>query len=346
MARKLRVQIPGAIYLLTSRGDRSEDVFRDDEDRHAFLKTLEGACQKTAWQVHAYCLLPNHFHLVVETPQPNLVSGMKWFLGTYTARFNRRHSLTGHVFAGRYKSQLVAPDDDYFQQACDYVHLNPWRANLLSPNTPLEEFPWSSYSVYVQPAQRPPWVRTDRLLPEQEMADSRGEFARRLDALRSQNLGEQNRKLRARWCIGSLEFQREILERIDAEGWIGAHHFGPEIHQAAEAKASRIIDEELARILWTEAELLRKQKGDPVKLRIAQRLRAETTVTMQWIAARLQMGTKGYLSHLLYWQRQADKENVTPIEAKAMRRRPGGDVSTEVGLAAHETREKTIITIL
>src|SRR4030095_14108661 len=275
MARKLRVQIPGAIYLLTSRGDRRENVFRDDDDRQAFLKTLEGACRKTAWQVHAYCLLPNHFHLVVETPQSNLVSGMKWFLGTYTARFNRRHSISGHVFAARYKSQLVAPDGDYLQQACDYVHLNPVRANLLSSDRPLDLFPWSSYGLYVRPSERPAWMRTDRLLEGNETAKSRANCAQRLETLRMENLDEQNRKLRSRWCIGSPEFQREILERIETEGWIGPHHFGPEIHQVAEAKASRIIDEELARAVWTEAELLRKQKGDPVKLQIAQRLRAE-----------------------------------------------------------------------
>jgi len=91
MARKLRVEYPGALYHVMNRGDHREPIFRDDQDRECFVETLGEACRKTGWQVHAYCLMPNHFHLVVETPQGNLVAGMKWLLGTYTGRFNRRH---------------------------------------------------------------------------------------------------------------------------------------------------------------------------------------------------------------------------------------------------------------
>jgi len=87
MPRQLRVQYPGAIYHVMSRGNRREKIFLDDVDRQDFIKTLAEACQKTGWQVHAYCLMGNHFHLVVETPQPNLVAGMKWLLGTYTSRY-------------------------------------------------------------------------------------------------------------------------------------------------------------------------------------------------------------------------------------------------------------------
>src|SRR5213594_210933 len=93
MARKLRIQYPGAVYHVMNRGDRRESIFHDVDDRQRFIETLGEACGKTGWQVHAYCLMPNHFHLVLETPQPNLVAGMKWFLGTYTGRFNRRHKV-------------------------------------------------------------------------------------------------------------------------------------------------------------------------------------------------------------------------------------------------------------
>jgi putative transposase len=93
MARKLRVQYPGAIYHIMSGGDHREAIFRGDKDRELFLQTLEQACAKADWQVHAWCLMSNHFHLVVETPKANLVEGMKWLLGTYTARFNRKHKL-------------------------------------------------------------------------------------------------------------------------------------------------------------------------------------------------------------------------------------------------------------
>jgi REP element-mobilizing transposase RayT len=99
MARKLRVEYPGAVYHVMNRGDRREAIFRDDKDREMFMSTLGEVCGKTGWEVHALCLMGNHFHLVVETPRGNLVAGMKWFLGTYTGRFNRRHKLFGHLFS-------------------------------------------------------------------------------------------------------------------------------------------------------------------------------------------------------------------------------------------------------
>src|SRR5213594_4363548 len=112
VARKLRVKYPGAIYHVMNRGDRREPIFKDDADRARFLETLGQCCTKTEWQVHAWCLMNNHFHVVIETPKANLVAGMKWFLGTYTARFNRRHKLFGHLFSGRYKALLVDGSGD------------------------------------------------------------------------------------------------------------------------------------------------------------------------------------------------------------------------------------------
>src|SRR5437667_6182787 len=132
VARKLRVQYPGAIYHLMNRGDRREPIFKDDADRKRFLETLAEACGKTQWQVHAYCLMTNHFHLVVETPQANLVAGMKWFLGTFTSRFNRRHKEFGHLFSDRYKALVVdGSSNGYLGTVGTYVHLNPARAKLL-----------------------------------------------------------------------------------------------------------------------------------------------------------------------------------------------------------------------
>ena len=168
MARKLRIQYAGAVYHVMNRGDRREAIFDDDLDRERFLETLAEACAKTAWQVHAYCLMSNHFHLVLETPQPNLVAGMKWLLGTYTSRHNRRHREFGHLFSGRYKALLVdGSGDGYLKTVCDYVHLNPVRARLLSRRQPLSDFFWSSYPLYLgAPGKRPSWLRTDRLLGE------------------------------------------------------------------------------------------------------------------------------------------------------------------------------------
>src|SRR5947199_67303 len=165
MPRPLRIEYSGAIYQVMNRGDRRQDIFRDMHNRQRFLTTLTEACCKTEWQVHAYCLMRNHFHLVVETPQPNLVFGMKWLLGTYTKRFNIRHKLCGHLFAGRYKALIVdGSGNGYLRTVCDYVHLNPVRAKLIKAGVALESYRWSSYGHYVKPAdQRPDWLRVDRL---------------------------------------------------------------------------------------------------------------------------------------------------------------------------------------
>ena len=126
-----------------SREYRREDIFRDDEDRRRFLVALGEACAKTRWQVHAWCLMRNHFHLVVETPLANLVAGMKWLLGVYTKRFNIRHQLCGHLFAGRYRALIVdGSGNGYLATVCDYVHLNPARAKPAArPRTRFQPLP-------------------------------------------------------------------------------------------------------------------------------------------------------------------------------------------------------------
>ena len=124
MSRQLRLEYPGAIYHVMNRGNQRNKIFRNDGDRELFLSALEEACRKTGWQVHAFCLMDNHFHLVVETPEGNLVAGMKWWLGVYTKRYNIRHKTCGHLFAGRYKSLVVeGSGNGYLRTVCDYVHL-------------------------------------------------------------------------------------------------------------------------------------------------------------------------------------------------------------------------------
>ena len=128
-----------------NRGDQREDIFVDDGDRQRFLETLAQACQKTDGQVHADCLMSHHFHLLVETPQPNLSEGMKWLLQSYTGRYHRRHRLCGHVFSGRFKAPLVdGSSNGYLRTVSQYVHLNPVRAKLLREDQPLSAYEWSS----------------------------------------------------------------------------------------------------------------------------------------------------------------------------------------------------------
>ena len=309
MPRKLRVEYPGAIYHVMSRGDRCEAIFLDDVDRQDYLKTLAEGSQKTGWQIHAYCLMKNHFHLVLETPNANLVEGMRWLLSAYTIRLNHRHELFGHVFSGRYKALLVdGSGTGYLKSACDYVHLNPVRAKLVSQQERLLAYPWSSLVWYLAaPQHRPSWMRVDRLLGEhgiqQDSAAGRLEFERRMETRRLEETDEEALKVfRRGWCLGREEFRREMLEKMD--GKLGDNHSGCLRMENAQAKAERIVSEELGRLGWVEADLAIRPKGDPDKMAIAARLRKETTLSVKAIAARVHLGTsKSANTRLHEWSR-------------------------------------------
>jgi len=301
MPRQVRIQYPGAMYHVMSRGNRRQDIYLDDVDRQDFLKTLAEACQKTGWQIHAYCLMTNHYHLVVETPNANLVAGMAWLQSAYTIRLNHRHKLIGHVLSGRYKAQLVeGSGNGYLRSACDYVHLNPARAGLLKGDERLLAYPWSSFGYYLAaPEHRPQWIRVERLLGEhglqQDTAAARQEFERRTEARRLEPGDvEALKALRRGWCLGSEDFKQQRLEELD--GQVGQHHFGQMRLEVAQAKAGRIITEELRRLGWQEADLVWRRKRDPGKLQIGVRLRKETTLSVKEIAARLHLGTPGSAS--------------------------------------------------
>jgi REP element-mobilizing transposase RayT len=304
MARKLRLQYEGAIYHLMSRGDHQENIFRNKHDYELFLKTLAEACEKTDWLVHAWCLMRNHFHLVIETPKANLVPGMKWLLGTYTSRFNRRHKVFGHLFSGRYKCLFVdGSGNGYLKSVCDYVHLNPVRAKLLKKSQSLVQFRWSSYPEYLKPpGLRPKWLCVRRVLGEhgipKDSPAGREHFEKRMEVRRKSEDADLLKTIERGWCCGSKEFRQELLEQMSELK--GIEHFGQEIRESDEAKAERLVNEELKRAGWLEKVLATLPKGDPGKVKIALRLRKETTMTTAWIAARLCMGTKTHLSHLLY----------------------------------------------
>jgi putative transposase len=301
MARPLRVEYPGARYHLMSRGDRRENIFLDAKDRQDFLRLLSRACAKTGWEVHAYCLMSNHWHAVIETPQANLASGMRWLLGTYTQGFNRRHRQWGHLFGGRYKAQLIDErSPGYLRCACDYVHLNPRRAGLIAPGTRLGTYAWSSYPAYLHRRLRPEWLRTDRLLGEHglqsDTAASRREFGCRMEVTAAEQ--EEHRALRRGWRLGGEDFVDWLGDKLAPKATKPGSRRRDE-REVDEMLAERLAQECLRAVGWSNTELKRAHKGDAIKVEIARQLRAETPMTREWIAARLGMGSAGYLSSLL-----------------------------------------------
>ena len=141
MARPLRVEYAGALYHVTSRGNARKSIFKDEEDRKTFLRLLDRVNQRYRWLCHAYCLMDNHYHLVIETPEGNLTKGMRQLNGVYTQAFNRQHGRVGHLFQGRYKAILVERES-YLLEVCRYVVLNPVRAKTVGKP---EAWRWSSY---------------------------------------------------------------------------------------------------------------------------------------------------------------------------------------------------------
>lgn len=162
MARPLRIEYAGALYHVASRGDRQEAIFEDDQDRRAFLSILGDVIPRLRWRCHAYCLMGNHYHLMIETAKANLAQGMRQLNGVFTQWSNRRHQRSGHLFQGRYKAILV-DWDGYFLELARYIVLNPVRAAMVK-HPPL--WAWSSYNATIGRSPAPLWLNTDDLLAE------------------------------------------------------------------------------------------------------------------------------------------------------------------------------------
>ena len=160
MARPLRIEYPGALYHVTSRGNARDRIFQDDQDKRAFLSVLGSVIEKYHWFCHAYCLMDNHYHLLVETPDGNLSRGMRQLNGVYTEKFNTTHKRPGHIFQGRYKAILV-DKDSYLLELNRYIVLNPVRAHLVERP---EDWVWSSYCATGGLSESPGHLTVDWIL--------------------------------------------------------------------------------------------------------------------------------------------------------------------------------------
>ena len=162
MARPLRIEFPGALYHVMSRGNERRAVVRDDRDREKRLEWLRRTVEDYGWRLHAFVLMTNHDHLFVETPQPNLSAAMQFLNGGYTSAFNRRHRRVGHLLQGRFKAQLIEQEGHYFEVS-RYIHLNPVRAGIVRKP---QDWPWSSYPGYHYANRTLEWVTYDDVLRE------------------------------------------------------------------------------------------------------------------------------------------------------------------------------------
>ncbi len=164
MSRPIRIEVPGAVYHVTSRGHAQQPIFQDDEDHQFFVEWLGKIVQRFHWQCHAYCLLPDHYHLVIETGQANLSAGMRELNGSYTQRYNRRYGRHGPVMQGRFKA-IVLERAAFLLPVCRHVVLNPLRRPGKGLRQ-LEKYRWSSYPACAGLAEPVPGLAMDNLLAE------------------------------------------------------------------------------------------------------------------------------------------------------------------------------------
>ena len=162
MARPLRIEFPGAVYHITSRGNARQAIFTDDEDRGGFLDILSMVVERFKWLCHAYCLMENHYHLLIETPNANLSKGMRELNGVYTQGFNQRYRRVGHLFQGRYKA-IIVEKNNHLLSLCRYVVLNPVRVGLIKKP---EQWRWSNYKATIGLAKRPSFLTIDWVLSQ------------------------------------------------------------------------------------------------------------------------------------------------------------------------------------
>ena len=160
MPRKPRFEVPGAIYHINHRGNHQEYIYRDNDDRKLFLKLLKATIERMNWTCHAYCLMGNHYHLLIEIPEGILSRGMAWLNSVYTQKFNRKYEITGHLFQGRFKSKPVE-DNMQFLMAARYIVRNPLEANIVES---AEQWPWSSYRATVGKITPPEYLFVDDIL--------------------------------------------------------------------------------------------------------------------------------------------------------------------------------------
>jgi putative transposase len=329
MPRKARVEFPGAVYHVLDRGDRREAIFRDEADRVRFVETLGEVCARTGWRVHAYVLMSNHYHWLLETPEPNLVAGMRWFQSTWTLRFNRRRRLCGHLFQGRYKAVVVDPEErGYFATLSDYIHLNPVRARLVGLEDRLVDYRWSSYPLYARTAGRPGWFEPQTVLAELGMADTpegrrqyahrmRGEAVATLRGEKETALGE----LREGWCLGGESFRERVLGLLDVAGekWRGRREVDAAVrHTHDEAEARRLIGVGLSVFGLSPESLAELPKGDVRKLALARMIRARTAVPNAWLAHALGLGHASRLNHRRSKWEGAIREAASKLETGAI----------------------------
>ncbi len=297
-----------------ARGDGGDAVFVSVDDRKSFLFRLGQVCASHGWKVHAWVLMGNHFHLLLETPTANLVTGMKQLLATFSQGWNRSRQRRGHVFQGRYKAipvNATDADSHYFKALADYIHLNPARAGLAGGGKgPLVDYPWSSLKSH-QKGNGPEWLVGERILRAYNLSnDGRGRraYVASMEVRAANHKGqideEAARAIRRGWYLGKETFRDKLLkllEKSQPRRIGGTRRAAGAERDHGEKQAQRILREGIRHLGLPSSltGLSALKKCDERKTRIAILLRTHTSMSNDWIATKLAMGHPGSVSRIV-----------------------------------------------
>lgn len=258
MARPLRLQYPGALYHVTARGNERKAIFRSDEDRQTFLTILSQAIERYRLILHAYVLMGNHYHLLVETAEANLSLAIRHLNGVYTQAFNRRHRRVGHLFQGRYKAILVEKES-YLVELSRYIHLNPVRAGIEGSL----RYRWSSYPDYVGSRKAPAWLVYGEVLGYwgQDIGRAQGAYRRFVEEGIKKGVERPWEKVMGQVVLGGERFIEKVRGRIGR----GESREVPGRRQLAERPGWEVIRREVRNIRSEVMKLKTGNRSDPEK---------------------------------------------------------------------------------
>jgi REP element-mobilizing transposase RayT len=294
MARKLRLEFPGACYHVLNRGNYRAQVFGDEKTRAAFEECLFEACQKSNWLLHAFVIMSNHYHLAIETPDGNLVAGMQWLQATFANRFNRFRGERGHLFQGRYKSLLVEPGEA-LGQVCHYLHLNPVRANLMSV-AQLRTYRASSY-WHLWQRRRPESFQPLTALAEAggltDIPAGREAYENYLTWQAAEGPAGKSKayvSMSRGWALGTKDFRTALIQDYNlAESSRAWEDSGA--REMREARWTATLNRGLKLLGKTREDVSKDRKSAPWKVALAASLKQLTQVNNRWLSDELCMGT-------------------------------------------------------
>lgn len=276
MARPLPVEFAGAVYHVMARGNERRPVFRDDQDRKRFLETISEMVEQFGVRLHAYCLMPNHYHLVLETPRGNLSQAVGWLQVTYTVRFNRRHRRSGHLFQGRFKAQLVEADE-YARWLVEYVHLNPVRPRRKTDRIAAEQaatldtFEWSSHRDYAGLRKKSPaWLCLDwRRYWGVTVAEAQRQYRARIRGVFEQGAVESPwEKVRGGLVLGGEALWERVRQLVAAKTGLEEAVWSKSVDvQRVRQRVSELIEhEDDDRVkMWAEVRFAGRRKSELAK---------------------------------------------------------------------------------